>query len=70
MAQSIEDYPERYTLPPTDSDVYAWPKDLLCPDMVLFLCVSEQVRKMRLGGREELTTQEHLLASRQLFRNK
>lgn len=70
IAQAVEDSSGKYTLPDLGDEIYSWPKDLLRPNMVLFLKVSEYKRKLRLGGREELTMQENLLAAKQLFRTK
>lgn len=70
MAQAVEDYPERYSLPSEEDNIYTWPKDLLLPDRVFFLEVSEKVRRQRIGGRQELTMQEHLIEARTIFRKK
>lgn len=51
--------------------VYQWPCDLLTPDLVLFLSVSEEIRQERMLGRGGENTQEekHLKKDR-LFRER
>lgn len=50
---------------------YDWPADLLTPDLVLFLSVSEEIRQIRMKGRGGESTQEekHLKKDR-LFRER
>lgn len=50
---------------------YDWPTDLLTPDLVLFLSVSEEIRQIRMKGRGGENTQEekHLQRDR-LFRER
>jgi thymidylate kinase len=50
---------------------YEWPSDLLTPDLVLFLTVSEEVRKQRIQGRGgEKTVEEKHLERDKLFRER
>ena len=54
----------------TRSD-YNWPGDLLKPDVVIFLVVSEEVRRYRHAYRNTTNTkEEQLLASNGIFRQK
>ncbi|KAL3831666.1 hypothetical protein ACJMK2_023389 [Sinanodonta woodiana] len=58
-------------LPEVGHMVYKWPKDLLRPSVVLFLSVTEEVRKQRLSGRgEESTFEEKHLDRDKLFRQR
>lgn len=51
--------------------VYKWPSDLLKPDIVLFLSVSEEVRRQRLDHRAiEKTFEEKSLDKDMLFRQR
>ncbi|XP_061185634.1 UMP-CMP kinase 2, mitochondrial-like [Saccostrea echinata] len=51
--------------------VYKWPHDLLTPDIVLFLTVSEEIRKQRMMGRGgEKTMEEKHLDKDRLFRER
>ena len=51
--------------------MYQWPSDLLKPTLVLFLTVSEDVRKQRLSGRGIGSTfEEKSLDKDQLFRKR
>ncbi|XP_062595615.1 UMP-CMP kinase 2, mitochondrial-like, partial [Saccostrea cucullata] len=51
--------------------VYKWPSDLLTPDIVLFLTVSEEIRKQRMLGRGgEKTQEEKHLDKDRLFRER
>lgn len=60
---SLEDMPGK------NHAVYHWPKDLLRPTIVLFLTVSEDVRKQRLSGRGvNPTFEEKSLDKDHLFR--
>ncbi|KAK9869495.1 hypothetical protein WA026_003248 [Henosepilachna vigintioctopunctata] len=71
LAQMKEDYFDvlkSTELPDKSSDVYKWPNDLLKPDIVLFLDVSEEVRNNRLSRRKTKTEQENLLSSKEKFR--
>ncbi|XP_046679601.1 UMP-CMP kinase 2, mitochondrial-like isoform X2 [Homalodisca vitripennis] len=56
--QSVESY--NATLPPEGDSVYEWPNDLLRPDIVFFLSVSESKRLDRLMRRKskEVTREE------------
>ncbi|XP_044752319.1 UMP-CMP kinase 2, mitochondrial-like isoform X2 [Coccinella septempunctata] len=71
LAQMKEDFykvMKSTELPERGNDIYEWPKDLLKPDIVIFLDVSEEVRKNRLSRRFTKTDQENLLESKQEFR--
>ena len=58
-------------LPEKGHFVYQWPADLLKPTLVLFLTVSEDVRKQRLSGRGIGSTfEEKSLDKDQLFRQR
>lgn len=72
LAQSVSDYPERLSLPDRSDDVYKWPDDLLKPDKVIFLDVSEEARLERHSRRGEnlVTEQEKLLKKNNSFRQK
>lgn len=70
IAQAIEDNEDQYQLPDEHNPIYTWPRDLLLPTKIFFLTVSEKVRLERISRRTELTTQEHLIESRQRFRAK
>lgn len=74
LAQMKDDYSDvmktSTELPENGSEVYEWPQDLLKPDIVIFLNVSEEVRKKRLSRRTAKTDQENLLESKLEFRKK
>ncbi|KAL4222439.1 UMP kinase [Mactra antiquata] len=58
-------------MPGVNHTVYRWPEDLLKPTIVLFLTVSEDVRKQRLSGRGiNPTFEEKSLDKDQLFRKR
>ncbi|XP_076465683.1 UMP-CMP kinase 2, mitochondrial-like [Babylonia areolata] len=58
-------------LPPLGHESYCWPTDLLKPTTVIFLTVSEQVRRERLGKRQGIVTfEERFLNKDQLFRKR
>ena len=58
-------------MPPKKHWVYQWPSDLLKPNLVLFLTVTEQVRKQRLCNREgETTFEEQHLDKDKMFRER
>ena len=57
-------------LPRPGHSVYHWPTDLLKPRLVLFLTVSEEVRKQRHTGRGGTTFEERSLNKDQLFRQR
>ncbi|KAJ8971402.1 hypothetical protein NQ317_005518 [Molorchus minor] len=70
IAQAVEDYPDKYEMPPANDKIYCWPEDLFRPDIVLLLDVSEQVRLQRLSRRKSYTAQENLLKDCSKFRQK
>lgn len=72
LAQSVADHPDRLTLPDHSDEVYKWPDDLLKPDKVIFIDVSEEVRLERHSRRSEnlVTEQERLLKKDNSFRQK
>ncbi|CAL8095412.1 unnamed protein product [Orchesella dallaii] len=52
-----------------EQSIYNWPSDLLLPDLVLFLIVSEEVRRYRHAYRNTTNTkEEQLLANNKDFR--
>lgn len=55
---------EETTLPPEGHWVYEWPKDLLVPNVVILLTVSEDVRDQRVQRRNVAQTgEENRIAS-------
>lgn len=68
IAQSVEDHPDQYEMPPPHDKIFSWPEDLLQPDIVIFLDVSEEVRKQRQSRRTSVTMQENLLNNSEEFR--
>ena len=62
IAYGIANETSASDMPPKQHWVYQWPSDLLKPDLVLFLTVTEEVRKQRLSDREGETTfeEQHL----------
>ncbi|XP_063241784.1 UMP-CMP kinase 2, mitochondrial-like [Bacillus rossius redtenbacheri] len=55
-------------VPAAGDPVYDWPADLLRPDAVLFLDVSEEVRNSRLSSRAATTPEEDKLKEDRVFR--
>lgn len=70
IAQAVQDYPNKYKMPPSGDEIYSWPDDLFKPDVVILLEVSEEVRLERHSRRKTYTTQEELLKSSNDFRQK
>lgn len=70
LAQAVHDFPEQYEMFPSGDKYYEWPSDLMKPDKVLLLKVSEEERIKRLSRRQNLTEQEEQLKASQLFREK
>ncbi|RZB39283.1 UMP-CMP kinase 2, mitochondrial-like [Asbolus verrucosus] len=70
IAQATHDFPGEVDIPPEGDSFYHWPSDLLKPDSVIFLNVSEGVRIQRLSRRTISTNQEELLKSSSNFRDK
>ncbi|KAH1024313.1 hypothetical protein HUJ05_003813 [Dendroctonus ponderosae] len=70
IAQKIADHPERYKLPDATDEIYQWPVDLLKPQKVILLTVSEEIRLERHSRRSAdlVTEQEHLLKANAKFR--
>jgi thymidylate kinase len=58
------------SLPHAQDDIYKWPSDLLKPDIVLLLNVSEEIRLERHSRRNaaSITSQEKLLKDDIKFR--
>uniref|UniRef100_A0A1B6EBD4 Thymidylate kinase-like domain-containing protein n=1 Tax=Clastoptera arizonana TaxID=38151 RepID=A0A1B6EBD4_9HEMI len=56
-------------LPPENSNIYDWPSDLLMPDYVIYLKVSENIRLERLSKRKDFTPEEDELKANEMFRN-
>lgn len=56
-------------LPPPDSPVYSFPSDLLEPDFVFFLTVTEENRLKRIAHRTGVTPEEDKLKKEKLFRD-
>lgn len=69
IAQTVQDNPN-YSFPQPDDNIFLWPTDLHKPSVVIFLDVSENVRKQRQSRRTTVTLQEHLLNNSEEFRNK
>ncbi|CAH2004342.1 unnamed protein product [Acanthoscelides obtectus] len=67
IAQYVQDHPE-YPMPAEGDPIYKWPEDLFKPDIVIFLNVSEEVRKQRQSRRTNITVQEDMLNSDLKFR--
>ncbi|XP_018121406.1 UMP-CMP kinase 2, mitochondrial isoform X2 [Xenopus laevis] len=60
-----------HSLPPCHHEVYQWPRDLLRPDLVILLTVSDEERMRRMRGRGlEETKEEKELESNTMFRLK
>ncbi|KAI5705022.1 hypothetical protein M8J75_011194 [Diaphorina citri] len=55
-------------LPDEDDDIYSWPKDLMKPDLVIYLTVSEAIRLQRLSRRKNFTLEENELKKNAKFR--
>uniref|UniRef100_A0A803J9M7 UMP-CMP kinase 2, mitochondrial n=1 Tax=Xenopus tropicalis TaxID=8364 RepID=A0A803J9M7_XENTR len=59
------------SLPHCGHDIYQWPQDLLRPDLVILLTVSDEERMLRMRGRGlEETKEEKELESNTMFRLK
>jgi UMP-CMP kinase 2 len=69
IAQAVHDFPQDVDMPPEGDKFYEWPQDLLKPNAVLFLHVTEDVRLQRLSRRTVSTSQEKLLKSTTQFRD-
>ncbi|XP_050309719.1 UMP-CMP kinase 2, mitochondrial-like [Anthonomus grandis grandis] len=71
LGQSVARDPTNLTLPEEGDDVYKWPDDLLKPNKVILLQVSEAVRLERHSrrGAEMVTPQEKLLTNDKEFRD-
>lgn len=54
--------------PDEDDDMYFWPKDLMKPDLVIYLTVSETIRLQRLSRRKNFTLEEDELKKNAKFR--
>ncbi|XP_078482818.1 UMP-CMP kinase 2, mitochondrial-like [Ciona intestinalis] len=58
-------------LPPAGHWVYSWPHDLLKPDIVILLTISDELRRSRLEGRNtEKTDEEVRMEKSRLFRQR
>jgi len=70
LAQEVANDPNKLSLPQVEDDIYKWPSDLLKPDIVILLNVSEEVRLERHSRRhpESVTLQEKLLKDDTKFR--
>ncbi|XP_045470780.1 UMP-CMP kinase 2, mitochondrial-like [Harmonia axyridis] len=68
MKENYYDVMKSTELPEKGSDVYEWPTDLLKPDIIIYLDVSENMRIQRLSRRASKTDQENLLEAKQEFR--
>ncbi|VEN44631.1 unnamed protein product [Callosobruchus maculatus] len=67
IGEYAKDHPE-YPMPAKGDPIYKWPEDLFKPDIVIFLDVSEEVRKERQSRRKNVTAQENMLNSDLKFR--
>lgn len=68
LGRHIQSDPDRYTLPPQGNSYYRWPDDLLKPDKVFLLHVSESERLKRLLRRTTTTEEEEKLKNDAEFR--
>ncbi|XP_066256984.1 UMP-CMP kinase 2, mitochondrial-like isoform X2 [Euwallacea similis] len=70
LAQAVADNPQYLKLPDAANEIYKWPEDLLKPEKVIFLNVSEEVRLERHSRRsvDLVTAQEKLLKDDTKFR--
>lgn len=59
---------DKLKLPDEEDDIYFWPKDLIKPDLVIFLTVSESIRLQRLSKRKTFTDEEHELKKNAKYR--
>ncbi|XP_044730735.1 UMP-CMP kinase 2, mitochondrial-like isoform X2 [Chrysoperla carnea] len=66
LAQAVHN--KEIELPPIDDEVYKWPTDLLKPDLVIYLDVSEENRLERISRRPTCTDQESLIKTNADFR--
>lgn len=57
-------------MPPKHDDVYEFPKDLLKPDIIFLLVVSEEERLRRHSGRSVEKLHEVMLKDDRTFRRK
>lgn len=55
-------------LPDEGDEIYCWPKDLIQPDIVIFLTVAEEKRLQRLSKRKQFTIEENELKKNAKFR--
>lgn len=70
LARNVQAKPGGYDLPARGNPVYRWPADLIQPDVVLFLSVSEHERQRRQARRKEVTKEEMMLKEIHSFRQK
>lgn len=68
MGRAIKTDPNKYSLPSEGDEFYRWPHDLLKPDKVFFLHVSEEERLKRLSRRTTATDEEDQLKEDLKFR--
>ncbi|XP_065164016.1 UMP-CMP kinase 2, mitochondrial-like [Atheta coriaria] len=68
LARNVQAKPGGYDLPARGNPVYRWPADLIQPDVVLFLSVSEHERQRRQARRKEVTKEEMMLKEIHSFR--
>lgn len=68
LGRAVKNNPERYSLPPEGDSYYRWPDDLLKPDKVFLLYVSEEERLKRLLRRTNATDEEKQLKADVEFR--
>ncbi|XP_076269363.1 UMP-CMP kinase 2, mitochondrial-like isoform X2 [Rhynchophorus ferrugineus] len=68
IGQGIRDKSGTLAMPNKSDLIYKWPDDLLMPDKVLLLLVSEEERIRRQSSRENVTQQELLLKNDLSFR--
>lgn len=70
LAQAVANNPGKLQLPDASDDIYKWPSDLLKPDKIILLSVSEAVRLERHSRRaaDMVTAQEKRLKDDTKFR--
>lgn len=68
LGRAIQSDPTSYSLPPAGDAFYCWPEDLLKPDHVFLLYVSEEERLKRLSRRTNATDEEKHLKENAEFR--
>lgn len=68
LGRAIKNNPTSFSLPPEGDCYYRWPDDLLKPDKVILMHVSEEERLKRLSRRTRATDEENQLKADAEFR--